>query len=71
MLTGRIGVRIGWFGKLVVQVLHDEPSIPGFPGGMIWRDATVMQLVRAMEIAKEKGVPPFETARHSGDRSDG
>lgn len=60
MLTGRIGVRFGWRGKLIVQVLHDVPSIPGFPGGLTWEDATVMTLVRSMEIAKEKRIPPFD-----------
>lgn len=64
MLTGRIGVRFNWRGKLIVQVLRRVPDVPGFPGGEHWEDATVMTLVRSMEIAKEKDIPPFN-AQHT------
>lgn len=64
MLTGRIGVRFSWTGKLVVQVMREIPSIPGHSGGCEWEDATIMTLVRSIEIAKEKGIPPYEGTRH-------
>ena len=52
-------MRVGWGGKLIVQVLREVPVYP--PGNLEprWNDATIMELVRAMEIAKEKGIPPF------------
>lgn len=59
MLTGRIGVRFNWRGKLIVQVMREIPCIPGHSGGMEWEDATIMTLIRAMEIAKAKDIPPF------------
>lgn len=63
-------MRVGWRGKLVVQVLREIPSVPGIHAGCnAWEDATIMTLTRAMEIAKEKGVPPFNTKRR-GDNDE-
>ena len=52
-LTGKIGVRMGWFGKLIVQVEVQE--IRG-PNPMFhvncWRDATINQYMRALAMER-------------------
>ena len=54
MLTGRIGYRMGWFGKIIVQVEHDRLAYPPGHSGMFWEDATVNQLIRVLEIQSSR-----------------
>lgn len=51
MLTGKIGVRFGLFGKLIVQVEHDRLAHPPGHAGMFWEDASINELLRAMRIS--------------------
>lgn len=52
-LTGRIGVRMGWFGKLIVQVEVQElrGPIPMFHVNC-WKDATINQYMTALRMER-------------------
>jgi hypothetical protein len=50
-LTGRIGVRFNWRGKLIVQVQYRTMEYPDIPC-VEWKDATIMELVQAMELSE-------------------
>ena len=45
MLTGRIGYRVNWRGKIIVQVEHDRLAWPPGHSGVFWEDATLNELL--------------------------
>lgn len=75
-LTGKTRVRLGWFGKMIlqVQIKHPNPQYPRAPRPgpydpwanghhLIWRDATIEDLQTIHALGTGKCDLEFEAAK--------